>query len=95
MIAATRALYSVSLTLQIPNGPDPATVIDAATAAVTAVANQRMAIGGQVPMNLISGAAYVPGVAKVIMAAPLSDIPSDPYTAPVMSGLTILASVAP
>lgn len=93
VMAANRALYSVALTLNISQGPDPATVVSAATAAVTAAANGRMILGGQVPMDLLSGAAYVGGVLSVARLSPLADIPADPYTVPVMSGLTITPNV--
>jgi len=89
VIAARRSLYSVALTLDISQGPDPAMVVANATTAVTAAANARMVLGGQVPADLLSGAAYGPGVLRVWRGAPAADIPPDPYTVPVMSGLTI------
>ncbi|PPQ37077.1 Phage-related baseplate assembly protein [Rhodoblastus acidophilus] len=93
VIAAKRALYSVALTLEIPQGPDPAMVVSNASAAVTAAAAARMILGGQVPADLLSGAAYGPGVLRVARTSPTADIPPDPYTVPVMSGLTITPRV--
>jgi phage-related baseplate assembly protein len=93
VMAANRTLYAVNLVLTIPQGPDPATVAANAAAAVTAAANARMILGGQVPMDLLTGAAYVGGVLSVARVAPTADIPPDPYTVLVMSGLTITPNV--
>ena len=93
VMAANRALYSVGLILDIPQGPDPLAVVAAATASVTAAANARMILGGQVPMDLLSGSAYVGGCLRVTRVAPTADIAPDPYTVPVMSGLTITPNV--
>ena len=94
VIGATRALYTGALALTIPTGPDPATVQAAASASVWAAANARLLIGAQVPVDVISGAAYGANVIRVDRASPSVDIPADPYTIPVMTGLTLSTTVS-
>lgn len=93
VIAAIRALYSVSMTLEIPAGPDPAVIQAMAIESVTAAAQTRLLIGAQVPTDLLFGAAYQPNVLRVNRGTPTADIPPDPYTIPVMSGLNIAMAV--
>jgi len=89
VMAARRTLFDVSMLLDIPEGPDPATVIAGAEKRVTAAAAERMVVGGQAPLDLLFGAAYGPGVTKVTRIAPAADILPDPYAVPVMTGLSV------
>ena len=92
VINAVRALYTVSLNLLIGVGPDPEIVRAEATAKIAAVTTDRMIVGGEVPLDLISGAAYVPGVLRVTRDAPKESIAVEPYRAPVMAGISIIVT---
>ena len=48
-----------------------------------------MLIGAEVPLDAISGAAYGKNILRVTRISPGDDILADPYTVPVMSGLTL------
>src|SRR5687768_9749264 len=94
VVSATRNTYTVSLVLTIPKiGPSAAVVIAEARARVDAAIAERLKIGAEAPVWSIAGAAYGPNVISVSVISPTEDIPSDPYTIPVCTGVTITAEV--
>ena len=90
--AATVVPYSVTLTLQIPRGPSPDLVRDEALSAVRAVGLSRYRIGGSLPANAVTAAAYVPNVSRVV-APGLVDVPPGRGVAPWLADLTIAVEV--
>ncbi len=93
VVNATRALYTASLVIEVPSiGPAPSVVQAEAVARVTAAANSRLLIGGEIPAGFLAGAAYGANIIAVRDLAPVA-IASDPYTVPVMTGLTIAVEV--
>lgn len=93
VMAATRREYTVSLVLEVPGvGPSAETIRAEAYSRVTAAAIERMLIAGEIPDGLLAGAAYGSGVIKVRDLAPVV-IEPDPYTVPVLVGLTITTEV--
>ena len=93
VLPAGRTLYSVNLALDVDSGPDPDAVKQEAIARVLAVADERCRVGGQIPLDLLSGAAYGPGVLRVTRNAPTAEIAVSSYAAPVLSGLTVTARI--
>lgn len=89
VIGAIRHVYSVSLVIEIPPGPDAETVRAAAQARVLAATAERNIIGSSVPADRIAGAAYGLNVIRVRRVAPTADIAGDPYTIPVCGSLTV------
>jgi phage-related baseplate assembly protein len=79
--AAEVLTYAVSLRVTVPRGPAPATIVDAATKAVRAVADARYGIGVKVYANALEGAAYVGNVLRVERLQPLSDVLPGPSQA--------------
>jgi phage-related baseplate assembly protein len=93
VLAATRVEYAVSLVIEVPGvGPAPATVLSEAEARVRAAATARVLVGGEIPPDLLAGAAYGDSVIKVRDLAPVV-IEPDPYKVPVMTGLTLAVEV--
>ncbi|MDG3580419.1 baseplate assembly protein [Rhizobium sp. YJ-22] len=92
VLPAIRAEYHASFVVELPTGPDPAIVVAEAETRVRAAAIERTMIGGEVPAGLLAGAAYGPSVIKVRDLAPVVISP-DPYTVPVLTGLTIVPEV--
>lgn len=93
VVRATRALYSVSLQIEVPKGPDAGLVVAEATARVRAVADERTLIGAEVPLELLVGAAYGPNVLRVNRLSPAADLAPEPYTIPVCQAVAISAEV--
>jgi phage-related baseplate assembly protein len=89
VIAATRVPYGVALSLEVPRGPDASLIADDARTAVNAATASRLRIGAEVPVWSIAGAAYRHNVIKVRVEQPAADIPSDPYSIPVCTGVSI------
>ncbi|MBO9424691.1 baseplate J/gp47 family protein [Labrenzia sp. R4_1] len=92
VIAAARIEYTVSLVLDVPNGASPELVAQDAEARVRAVSTDRILIGGEIPRDLLAGAAYGPNVLSVTDLNPVTVEP-DPYSVPVLSNLSITARV--
>ncbi|WP_306147243.1 MULTISPECIES: baseplate J/gp47 family protein [unclassified Roseibium] len=92
VIPAIRVEYEVSLILDIPSGAAPELVVRDAEDRVRAAAIDRVLIGGEVPRDLLPGAAYGPNVLKVEDLAPVS-IDAEPYSVPVMTALSIAPRV--
>lgn len=87
--------YEIDVRLTIRAGVDSATVLDAATEAVTAYALEAHALGATVAVALITAAAAVEGVDNVELTSPAADVvctdaqapwpttgANAPYTAP-------------
>jgi phage-related baseplate assembly protein len=95
VMAASRVEYAVSLVLEVPAvGPSPDVLKAEAIKRVTAAANDRTLIGGEIPAGLLSGSAFGVGIIKVRDRAPVV-IEPDPYRVPVMTALTIDVEVRP
>jgi phage-related baseplate assembly protein len=94
VLAATRREYTASLVIEVPKGPDAALVRLECGARVRAAANARTIIGGEVPEDLLSGAAYGPNIIKVRDLAPVT-IVADPYVVPVCTAISVAVEVRP
>lgn len=92
VIPAQRADYSVSLVIEVPDGPDPDFVVNEAVGRVRQAAEERMLIGGDIPKDLFTGAAYGTSVLSVRDLAPVV-IAADPYTVPVLTSVGIVPEV--
>lgn len=92
VLPAVRVEYQKSLVLDVPAGPDPILVVNEARARVLAVATERTVIGGEIPTDLISGAAYGASIIAVRDETPLTILP-DPYKIPVLTDLEIVAEI--
>ncbi|BAP94472.1 baseplate assembly protein [Aurantimonas phage AmM-1] len=88
-LAATRREYQADLVVTVPaSGPDAEIVRLEAVARVRAAGDGRTVIGGEVPADLLSGAAYGANVIKVRDRAPVV-IEPDSYTVPVLTEITV------
>lgn len=93
VMSASRQEYQVALTVEVAaSGPSPELLKAEAEKRVIAAASDRIAINGEVPAALLSGAAYGSGIVKVIDRAPVI-ISADPYAVPVMTSLDIVVEV--
>ncbi len=90
---ATIAGYSVTATLYLANGLDGGAITAAALKALQAYAASRRRIGKGVATDGILAALRPPGVEKVVLASPASDIEAAPGVAPVMIGVPVLTPV--
>jgi phage-related baseplate assembly protein len=93
VLRAKRRLYSVRLSITVPRGPDMALVVEEVEKRVKARTDERTKIGAEVPEELLSGAAYGPSLIRADREEPTADIPSDPYTVPVCTGIVVTAEV--
>ena len=89
VVPAKRATFNAELILDVPRGPDPSALESEARSRIYTAMSQRMLIGAEVPLDAISGAAYGKNILRVTRISPGDDILADPYTVPVMSGLTL------
>lgn len=87
--------YEVELTILVPRGPAPAIVADATKAAVEAAALARFAIGAQVYVNVLEGAAYVSNVLRVTRNKPTADITPGPSQAAFCTNVKINVEIEP
>jgi len=92
VMAATRVTYQVDLVVEVPRGPDPEVVRLEAVSRIRAAANERTFVGGEIPADLLSGAAYGTSILKVRDNAPVVIVP-DPYSIPVLTGITVAVEV--
>ena len=86
---AARAAYSVSATIAVADGPDPAAVLAAVTADVQSYVDSARRIGGAVKLGAIYAALYGPGVTDAQILSPAADIASVARTAPECSQVTV------
>lgn len=93
VLSADRVTYAVRLEITVPRGPDPAVVRSEAQARVAAVCAERMQVEGEVPMDLLTGAAYGPNVITVTRLSPTADISPSPYKMPVATSIEITTRV--
>lgn len=93
VLAATQTPYTVSAVIEVPRGPDAALVAVDATARVKFAADDRTLIGAEVPVELLTGAAYGPNVIRVRRSAPAGDVAANPYAIPVCSSIVIVPEV--
>jgi phage-related baseplate assembly protein len=87
--AASITPITVSLTLRIPAGPDPATVRSAAETAIRAYAAERHAVGKIWRKNGLIAAAKVAGVEDVVSVLPANDVDPGLDGAVYMQTLTV------
>jgi len=89
VVSATIVEFATSLTVRIRRGPDPAAVRTAVLANLVTILADRYRVGGQVPRSALASAGYDAGAVSVEVAGPVSDIPSDPYSAPWCTSTTV------
>lgn len=94
VLAATRREYGASFVIEVPPGPDPELVRQEALKRVQGAADARMLINGEIPAGYLVGAAYGASIIAVRDLAPVTFAP-DPYTIPVMTGLSVVVEVRP
>lgn len=85
--------YEVTAAIEMHPGPDADTVLEAARAAVWAYADSCHAVGALVALSGLDGALHRPGVKRVILSAPASDIIPSAAQAAYCTGVTL--TVAP
>ena len=77
VMSAAPVEYTVSATLQIYDGPDPAVVINAARAAVREYVDNQRKIGYDITTSGLIGALQQPGVHKTVLVTPAQDVVID------------------
>ena len=87
--AAAIAAYSVSATIDVADGLDPAAVLAAVRADVQSYVDSARRIGGAVKLGAIYAALYGPGVTDAQILSPAADIASAAGTAPECSQVTV------
>lgn len=92
VLAATRATYEVNLLIEVPGGPEPSLIEQAARNRVTTQALSRNFINGEIPDGLLAGAAYGDSVLSVTDNSPVV-IKPDTYSVPVMTAITVTTLV--
>jgi phage-related baseplate assembly protein len=75
--SVTVTTYSITAEIFVGDGPDGATVLTSAQAAVAALVAARSKVGLPVYLNSIIGALMVPGVTNVTVTAPTEDVAID------------------
>ncbi len=80
--------YTLSATLVVPRGPDPAQVVDAAVKSVRAFGVARYHIGAEVPASALLAAAYVPNVMR-IEPVTVADLPARANVAPYLTDINL------
>lgn len=93
VLRATRRIYDVTGVMALPAGPDAEAVRQEATARILSEGKARMSIGAGVPVSALAGAAYGASVARIVLTAPTSDVPPDPYTLPVPGQISLSLEV--
>lgn len=78
VLSATIVNFTVTATLSVLDGPDPAVVLAAAQAALAQYLADLRAVGRDVRLSGIYAALHQPGVEAVTLAAPLADIAIGP-----------------
>ncbi len=89
---ALRLPYAVALTLTLDANRTQVLEADNAKARVEAACAARALIGGRLPVDYITGAAYGPGIIDVDAGA-LTDIVATRYQLPVLTGVTVTVAV--
>ncbi|WP_413874165.1 baseplate J/gp47 family protein [Albidovulum sp.] len=88
--AATILTYAVDAAIEVFDGPDPALVLAAALAAVTAHVDAAHALGRDVTLSGLYAALHQPGVARVTLTSPAAEIVVAATEAAVCTGLTVV-----
>jgi phage-related baseplate assembly protein len=92
LLDGRRVEYAIDLAIDIPPGPSPG-LVEADTAdRVMREAERRTVLGGEIPPGLMPGVAYGENVIKVTDLAPVAIAP-DPYSIPVLTGVSVKATV--
>lgn len=81
--------YSVTAELEIPDGPDAQTVLNNAIDVLTSYTRLSHRINTVVPLSAIYAALQQPGVVRVRLLNPVTDIEAVPGAAPLCSALNI------
>lgn len=92
VLNATRQEYVVDLVIEVPPGPDPELVRQEVADRITAAADARMVIGGEIPPGYLTSSAYGSSVIRVRDNAPV-DVAQSPTAVPVMVGLQVQVEV--
>lgn len=95
VFAATRREYSKHFVLEVQGaGVSHEIIRQEAAVRISAAAQSRVMIGGEIPADLLSGAAYGENIINVRDLTPIT-IKPDPYVVPVLADLTIDIEVRP
>jgi len=81
--------YQVVATLYVEPGPDGAVIVQAARDAVAAHVTNQHRLGRSVTLSAIYAALHRPGVTRVDLSQPVSDILVDARTAPFAAAVTV------
>lgn len=86
--------YDVVAVLHLRPGPDPVVIRANALAALQARSDEWKRIGGDIPLNAISAALYVPGVDRVDLRSPLADVTTLRFQAAHLASVDVKTVVA-
>ena len=92
VVSATNLAFAVAATISTGAGPDPAVIIAASTAAVTALVEASHIIGRPVRLSAIYAALHGPGVEQVVLTAPLADVVPALGQAPFATSVSVTAA---
>jgi phage-related baseplate assembly protein len=95
VLRALRRDYAVVGRIVVEKGPDAELVRLEAVRRLEAAGTARLAIGAQVPRSLLAGALYGASIVRADLDGPAGDLPAEPYTIPVLAGVTLSVEVAP
>ena len=87
--AATIVTYAITATIYVPAGPDAAVVLANCKAAVEAYAAARFRIGADINLSGIYAALHQPGVDKVVLTSPVSNIDVSSTQAPRCTSISL------
>ena len=86
--------YAVAATLYVGDGPDPAVVVDNARAALDVYVKDVSLVGEKVPLSGIYAALHQPGVRRVLLESPVSDVEIADTQAGYCQSVSLAAGVA-
>ncbi len=81
--------YSVAATLYFYNGPDPDVVLAASQAAIDTYVDEHHKLGLDITLSGIYAALHQPGVQRVVLASPATNLTIDRQTAAYCTGITL------
>jgi phage-related baseplate assembly protein len=87
--SATIGKYAITAELEIPDGPDAQTVLDNAISIVTQYAELSHRINTVVPLSAIYAALQQPGVVRVKLITPTTDLEAEAGKAPWCTAINI------
>jgi phage-related baseplate assembly protein len=91
---AAPVFYDVAATQQFRPGPDPSLIKSLGEAALRKRAEDYRRVGGDVPLNALSAALYVPNIDRVTLTAPAADIITLRWQVPVLRNVSLRTVIA-